>query len=336
MNWRTWRGKSPSAPRPCFGEDGFDPSPPNQKSQRRTDISNPYKIDTPARISFSGGRTSGYLLYHILQAFDGKMPEEVIVTFANTGREVEETLEFVRDCERHWGVKIHWIEYCRDDTKPAVRPDCGQKRIGCHSFREVTFETAARNGEPFRALIEVKADFRREAKGEVPILPNPTDRWCSGELKQRTMDRFMKSLDLDEYTVAVGIRADEAHRADSLFRNNTSKITFVTPLVPAGVTQDDVQAFWKAQPFDLKLRHDPELGTYEGNCDGCFLKRNKKILTLVNERPAAMEWWAEQEEWTGQTFRRDRPGYRTMLDNRIALDVCDPDDRDLGACLCTE
>lgn len=299
-------------------------------------MSNPYKIDLPARVSFSGGRTSGYLLYHIIQAFGGSAPEDLIVTFANTGRELEETLEFVRDCEKFWDVKIHWIEYCRDTTKPVVKPDCGQKRIGCHSFRVTNFETASRKGEPFRQLIEVKADFRREAKAEPPVLPNPTDRWCSGELKQRTMDRFMRSIDLDEYTVAVGIRADESHRAESLFRNNTSKITFVTPLVTANVTQEDVQQFWKRQPFDLKLQHHPTLGTYEGNCDLCFLKAKPKMAQLLQERPEAFEWWATQEEFTGQTFRRDRPTYRKMLTDRIPLQVCDLNDRDMGTCLCTD
>jgi 3'-phosphoadenosine 5'-phosphosulfate sulfotransferase (PAPS reductase)/FAD synthetase len=251
---------------------------------KKSPYGNPYRLELPARISFSGGRTSGYLLYHIIEAFGGTLPPELLVTFANTGREVEETLEFVRDCEKHWGIKIHWIEYCRDESKPAVKPDCGQKRIGCHSFKEVTFETAARCGEPFRALIEVKADFRKEAKGEVPILPNPTDRWCSGELKQRTMDRFMKSLDIDEYVVVVGIRADESHRAESLYRNNTSKVTFVTPLVDMKVTQEDVQQFWKEQPFDLKLKHDPDFGTYEGNCDLC-LASETEVVTSEGIKP---------------------------------------------------
>ena len=50
-----------------------------------------YKIEGPACISFSGGRTSAYMLYKILQAWSGKLPDDVVVCFANTGKEMEET-----------------------------------------------------------------------------------------------------------------------------------------------------------------------------------------------------------------------------------------------------
>ena len=45
---------------------------------------NPYKIESPALISFSGGRTSGFMLYQILQAHNGSLPKDVHVTFATT------------------------------------------------------------------------------------------------------------------------------------------------------------------------------------------------------------------------------------------------------------
>ena len=57
-------------------------------------MSDPFQILEPTVISFSGGRTSGYMLWRILQANNG-LPEEAIVTFANTGKEEEATLEFV-------------------------------------------------------------------------------------------------------------------------------------------------------------------------------------------------------------------------------------------------
>ena len=50
--------------------------------------------------------------------------------FANTGREREETLAFVRECGERWGVAITWLE----------RPAGG-------GFRVVTPDTAAREGE---------------------------------------------------------------------------------------------------------------------------------------------------------------------------------------------
>ena len=48
---------------------------------------NPYKIPRPALISFSGGRTSGFMLHNIIQAYGGKLPDDIHVVFANTGKE---------------------------------------------------------------------------------------------------------------------------------------------------------------------------------------------------------------------------------------------------------
>lgn len=59
---------------------------------------NPYLITEPTSISFSGGRTSGYMLYKILQANGGKLPDDAVVLFANTGKEDEATLKFINDC----------------------------------------------------------------------------------------------------------------------------------------------------------------------------------------------------------------------------------------------
>ena len=66
---------------------------------------NHFKLTEPSCISFSGGRTSAYMLWRFIDANDG-LPDDCIVTFANTGKEAEETLEFVRDCGKYWGVPI--------------------------------------------------------------------------------------------------------------------------------------------------------------------------------------------------------------------------------------
>lgn len=47
-----------------------------------------YKIELPALIAFSGGRTSGYMLRQVLDAFNGQ-PKELYVLFCNTGEEQE-------------------------------------------------------------------------------------------------------------------------------------------------------------------------------------------------------------------------------------------------------
>ena len=253
----------------------------------------PFKITEPTCISFSGGRTSAYMLWRILQSHGGKLPDEAIVCFANTGKEEEATLQFVHDCETNWGVKIHWLEYRYDET-PANR------------FRVVDFHTASRNGEPFFELIDQNGS---------PYLPNPVARICTAKLKIRVIQNYLKSIgwEHDESSDWVGIRADEMRRAAKMDRSRT-------PLVAAGVTKETVGEFWRGQTFDLGL---PNMNgvTMHGNCDLCFLKPAHQVLSLIREKPERAIWWIKMEEHAqsssktfgdGARFRKDRPSYREM------------------------
>lgn len=246
---------------------------------------NPFLIDEPTVISFSGGRTSAYMLWRVLEANNG-LPDDAIVCFANTGKEEEATLEFVRDCEVNWGVEIHWLEY---------RPQ--------RSFERVTFQTASRNGEPFETIIK-----------ERKMLPNLRARFCTVELKMRTMRRYVQSFDWDQYLNMIGIRYDEQRRAAKMKGDVKAEIP-IMPLVSAGTVKKDVFNFWQQSSFDLNL---PIINgeTIGGNCDLCFLKSLPKITSLVAQKPERALWWAKQEEWAqtqtngdGNKFRIDRPRY---------------------------
>jgi 3'-phosphoadenosine 5'-phosphosulfate sulfotransferase (PAPS reductase)/FAD synthetase len=240
---------------------------------------NPFKIDyLPTVISFSGGRTSAYMLWLVLQENDG-LPPDVVVCFCNTGKEDESTLQFVHDCETHWGVDIHWLEYQSADPK----------------FKRVNFVTAARNGEPFDELTTKRS-----------YLPNPVARFCTSELKVLTIERYMKSMGMVDFETMVGIRADEPRRAAKMRADK------LTPLVAGQVFQADVQAFWKSQSFDLGLKFSDGV-TALGNCDLCFLKGPKQIMSLIATKPERAVWWAQQEEKIGGTFRSDRPRYSEMM-----------------------
>lgn len=286
----------------------------NEHNESRTTM-NPYLITEPTCISFSGGRTSAYMLYKVLQAGGGKLPKEAIVCFANTGKEMEETLQFVHDCEVNWNVEIHWLEYIAH-AEPSKR------------FKRVTYETASRNGEPFAASIDQNGK---------PYLPNPVARICTINLKIRVIDKYLKSLgwDHNEKMDWVGIRADEQRRAAKIGRERT-------PLVVDGVTKETVGNFWKSQPFDLKLPNHNGV-TMHGNCDLCFLKPANQIYSLINEKPERAIWWMEMEQFAqssnktygdGAKFRKDRPSYAQMYDYvKRQENLFDPNE-DAIACFC--
>jgi len=239
---------------------------------------NYFKIDSPTVISFSGGRTSAYMLYRVIQD-NGGLPSDAVVCFCNTGKEDPNTLEFVHDCELNWNVKIHWLEYRSENPK----------------FVVVDYATASRDGLPFEQLVTSRK-----------YLPNPVARFCTSELKVLLIDRYMKSLGMDDYETMVGIRADEPRRAVKMRQDK------LIPLVDAGITQKDVQAFWQSNDFDLSLKFMDGV-TALGNCDLCFLKGPNQIKSLINNKPDRAIWWAKMEEKIGSTFRSDRPNYSQMM-----------------------
>ncbi len=246
-------------------------------------MTKPFAIDGPAVISFSGGRTSAYMLRRILD--EGLRPD-VHVLFANTGKERLETLDFIHECETRWNVAVHWVEYWREEDEPSA-------------YQEMSYETASRGGEPFDDVI------RRRG-----YLPNPVTRYCTSELKIRPIRNWMRAHGFDdaEWTNIVGIRADEPRRAARMRDNNVEgRWDVAMPLVDAGVTLATITEFWQVQPFDLKLH--PQAG----NCDLCFLKSLPKKVNIIRDRPALATWWASHEAAMGKPFRIDQPGYAAML-----------------------
>jgi len=251
---------------------------------------NHYLITEPTCISFSGGRTSAFMLYQILQAHGGKLPDEAIVCFANTGKEDDATLKFVHDCETNWRVQIHWLEY--DSKKP--------------KYKKVDFVTASRNGEPFEAMINDKK-----------MLPNNFMRFCTLELKINTIRRYLKGigLDIDDDQHLVGIRADEQRRVAKVGLS-------MCPLAKEGITSRDVGAFWESNSFDLGL---PKVGQNKlSNCDLCFMKGDATLISLIQDNPERAKWWIKMEKEAKKlltekhktyipSFRKNQTGYEEMV-----------------------
>ncbi|MGJ7508713.1 phosphoadenosine phosphosulfate reductase family protein [Variovorax sp. GT1P44] len=256
-------------------------------------MADPFKIDGQACISFSGGRTSAYMLWRILQAHGGKLPAEAVVAFANTGKEDPRTLDFVQKCSDAWGVAIWWVEYSDNEV----------------SFRNVEREYASENGEPFSALIAKKK-----------YLPNAVTRFCTSDLKIKPINAMLKHWGWGEYDMIVGIRADEPRRVAKMPHLHK-------PLAIAGVSKQDVLAFWKAQPFDLMAE--------DGNCDLCFNKGLHQIMSSVRKRPEKAIWWAREEKNVGATFAKDRPSYEQMYQNALAqTDAFGYENEEAIACFC--
>jgi 3'-phosphoadenosine 5'-phosphosulfate sulfotransferase (PAPS reductase)/FAD synthetase len=241
-------------------------------------MSDPFRISAPAAISFSGGRTSAYMLWRIIQAYGGELPPGVKVVFANTGAEFGWTLDFVERCSEAWSVPITWLEY-----RHGYRGRGRRQRWA----EVVTHATASRNKEPFEMLLESKQ-----------IVPDRSRRFCTIQLKSLTVRRHLRALGWRSWSNVIGFRADEGGRIDDKLALEAAApgpelSTF--PLSDAGITRPDVLRFWRGQNFDLELDQDGD----GGNCDGCFMFSAARLGRMFQKYPERMDWWPRTEQRLG-------------------------------------
>ena len=220
-------------------------------------------------INFSGGRTSAYMTKRLIDEFGS--PKHFIITFQNTGKESPETLDFINECDKRWNLNVVWIEY---------RPN--------NKFAIVNYETASRNGEPYSYLIDHNKKF----------LPNLFARYCTDQLKIRTLNRYIKSEGIKNFVAYNGIRYDEPQRWAKA-KNLPDYYDVEMPLIKWKVTKQDVLDWWSKQEFDLKIEEPL------GNCDCCFLKGKNKLIEIYNQNPKAFDWWIEQEDKLNARFKKD-------------------------------
>jgi len=227
-------------------------------------------------IAFSGGRTSAFMAKLMLELPKYK-ESDVIIVYANTGKEGEETLEFIDKCDKEFNLNLIWIE-----------ADVTQEKGRGTEYKVVTFKTASRKGEPFEQVIKKYG------------LPSRLYRHCTRELKDVPIYKYGKDIfKTSDFYRAIGIRADEPHRIGS------KKNTFY-PLAEMGFTEEIIRNWWDRQSFDLKLKD------YQGNCDLCFLKSIRKKLTILSEDELKAEWWDNMESKYSKQYQDKFDVYRNI------------------------
>lgn len=124
--------------------------------------------------------------------------------------------------------------------------------------------------------------------------PGPHNRWCTGILKIRVVDNYLKKLresnTLIEY---VGIAADEADRVKE--KNY--------PLIEWGMTEKDCLAYCYERGFSWG-------GLYElfdrVSCWCCPLQGLKELRKLYGHFP---DLWRQLQNWDESTWRKFRKDY---------------------------
>ena len=235
-------------------------------------------------ISFSGGRTSAFMTKWMLDNVQDDY-DKIIVVFANTGQENEETLRFVNQCDKQWGLSVVWVEAVVDFRK--------NKGVTHHV---VDFSSASRKGEPY---IEVIKKYG---------IPNMSYPHCNRDLKLAPLHSYAKELGWKKgsYETAIGIRIDEMDRVSS--KMVEEKIIY--PLVEnKKMTKEMISIWWSKQSFNLNLKE------HEGNCKWCWKKSKRKLLTLAKDTPEIFDFPMEMEERYGLSGHNEDGTKRVFFRN---------------------
>jgi hypothetical protein len=231
-------------------------------------------------ISFSGGRTSAYMLWWAMNEWKDRDQYDIKVVFANTGKEREETLQFVQECAERWSIEVIWVEarHRDGDGKPYSEKGWSVKH------RVVSYLTAARQGEPFEEMLSVLG------------IPSSNAPFCSDQLKRKAIESYLKSIGWTDFYKAIGIRVDEVDRIDESFRKK--KILYLL-INPHPTFKRDVILWWRRQDFDLQVPADL------GNCDGCWKKDMPRLVRVAKEEPDTFDWWQDMTDTYGEMNPRE-------------------------------
>lgn len=241
-------------------------------------------------ISFSGGETSAFMTYWLLKirykaVWDDKLrchigidkdgsEVHIIIVFANTGQENEETLLFTKKCDEVWGWHCVWVE-------AVIFPN---ERKGT-TYKIVSFETANRDGKPFHDTINKYG------------IPNISTPHCTREMKERPITAYTKSRGWEKFYTAIGIRADEVDRMNK----KKEEKKFFYPLIEfLPMTKPKINFWWTQQSFRLNLKG------YEGNCKTCWKKGDHKLYTIAKEREYVFEFFRKMELEYGEYIPETR------------------------------
>lgn len=205
-------------------------------------------------VSFSGGRTSAYLVHLMEQR--RKAGEDVHYIFMDTGCEHPMTYRFVREVVKFWDLPLTVLQV-------DINPDLGQPN-GYTVWEPKDIQTRMPVLKPFMDMVK---------KYGTPYVGGAfcTDRLKLVPFTKYCNDHFGKG----NYTTWIGIRSDETARLKP-----KQGIRYLAEI--SDFEKQDVIEWWSHQPFDLLI---PE---HLGNCIFCIKKSTQKLGLACRDEPGAM------------------------------------------------
>lgn len=206
----------------------------------------------------------------------------IINVMANTSKERIESLEFMDNCDKYFGLDLIWVE--------AIF--CQEKGVGV-DYAVVDYKDLKTKGEIFENGIR---------KFGIPSVAN---KWCNRDLKTVPLKKYADDVfGLNSYSIAVGIRIDEIDRVSKSYQDNN----IFYPLVENKIDTRQRNEFWNKSPIKIGIP------AFKGNCDLCFEKSRRKILTIIKDEPQLAKWWQEMERKYSDRHVDGKPTYNGLID----------------------
>ena len=205
----------------------------------------------------------------------------IINVMANTSKERKESLSFMNDVDNFFNLNLIWVE-----------AEFHEKGVGVTPLI-VDYYDLKVNGEIFEEGIKKHG------------IPNKENKWCNRDMKLEPMRKYADFVfGKDNYSVAVGLRADEMDRVRKDYKDNN----VFYPLMDRKISSKDRNRFWKDQPIQIKIP------AYKGNCDLCFAKSNRKLMTIINEEKDKAIWWDNMIKKYGSIPIDGKPSYNELME----------------------
>ena len=201
-------------------------------------------------VSFSGGRTSAYLVW--LMEKTKKAGEKIVYIFMDTGAEHQKTYDFVRAVAKHFAVEIICL-------RVYVNPELGK----ANGYTVVSIDEIGPDLKPWSDMVK---------KYGVPYFGGAfcTDRMKLGPFTKYCNEHFGKG----NYEAWLGIRADEPRRL--LKKDGIRYLAEISDF-----DKQDVLDWWGEQDFDLGIDE------WLGNCVFCMKKSDLKLAAAQRDEPAS-------------------------------------------------
>jgi hypothetical protein len=217
-------------------------------------------------VSFSGGRTSAYMVYLIEQMRkSGEWQGNVEYIFMDTGAEHPKTYEFIKKCVANFGIDLTCLY--GDFNQPVG--------VG-HTYKVAPLEQCRHDmiSGPFAQLMKKYG------------APTVMSAWCTSRMKEETHDKYCNDkYGKGKYVTWLGIRADEPKR---LKIGRSPSLRYLAEI--SDFEKDDILDFWSGMPFDLEIQE------HLGNCVFCIKKSINKLALAARDEPELAAQWIEAIE----------------------------------------